>query len=102
MDRSIGACGVRKLHDVKEATRGIIATDVQDINDTRVRARDRLKLNDPSKLAFVRTIAGKLFAPNNLHRVKPAGDTARQPDIPVAAAANAPKQFMIRHLARQG
>src|SRR5207247_311225 len=85
----------RQLHHVKETARRVVAPHMQDADHARMRTRNRFKLNDPVKLAFVRSFDGKILTPNHLDGAKLAGGAPRQPDIAVTGAANAREQRVI-------
>jgi hypothetical protein len=78
-----------------------IPPNVQHINHARMRSRNGLELDNPSKLPFVRTIAGKILTPNHLHRAHAPGDTPDQPDITVAPSPNPRDQLMVGHTRRR-
>src|SRR5262245_5919549 len=58
---------------------------------------DGLKLQNPAKLALVGPFAGKARADDHFDGAPLAGDAAGEPDLPVAAGADAADQFVIGH-----
>ncbi len=92
---------VRQLHHVIKA--GVLrpATYVQDIDQARITARDRLEVAEALKLALIGAGAFKGLLVNDFYRSQGAGDAPRDPNFTVAAAANLAKQLMIRNRRRR-
>jgi len=88
---------VGEFHHVVEKTGGVIASDVQQ-TDLRVLAeRHRLESLDAGELAVEGTVFVEAGAADDLHRAVNAGDTAREPDFTVGAAAHRSEERVIRN-----
>src|SRR5439155_11565922 len=89
---------VGQLQNVKEGLR--VAANVKNIQLTLMRARDWIKILNPSKLPVERLITLETAAIDDLDRAIRAHHIARKPHLSVAASPNWPNQFMIRNRGR--
>ena len=89
---------VRQLHHVVEII--LRAADLEDVHQPFVRTRDRLELLDAFELALERPGVLERGAVNDLDRAQRSQFVARQPHFPVAAATDAPEQFVIGNAGR--
>src|ERR1041384_6236829 len=87
---------VPQFHDVVEVACRIVATDVENIHEALVGARDRLEFKQPGEFPVERPGMLEGFAVNDLHGAKRLRHTSGQPHLAVTAAADAPQQFVIR------
>ena len=88
---------IRQFHHVVEVALGVVTADLEDVNKAFVAARERLEFLDAIELTLVGTGIGEAIAEDDLHRAPGADGGAGEPDIAIAAAANAPDQFVIGH-----
>ena len=93
--RTARLCLVRQFHDVIETTGIVILPDVQDGELAEMRARDGFKPLDALEFALEGPGIDESIAVNDLHRTALAQDIAREPDIAITPAANAPEQFVV-------
>ena len=87
---------VADFHDVKEKAFGVVPSNMQDVNEPRVRAGDGHKLLDASEFAFVRGVLRKIASPDNFHGVKNTDGVARQPNLAIGAFADPAHERVIR------
>src|SRR5262249_54936408 len=76
----------------------ISSTNLQDVDEAIVRARERLESLNTIKFALKGPHMVKCRARHNLNRSERAHDVARQPDFAVAASAYWGDEFMIWNL----
>src|SRR5207244_1706204 len=88
MNLLASALVIGQFHHVIEIALIIVAPDVQHIDLAFVRARDRLELQDASKLPLERPLTFEGRTVNDLRGAKSAGETARQPYFAVTSSAD--------------
>src|SRR2546429_361162 len=88
---------VPEFHDVIEVASDFIASHVQYIDESWMRAGDRGEPLDTSELAIKRRGVHECSPVNELHCVKSSNDAACQPYLTVGPFADAPHQSMIRN-----
>ncbi len=84
---------VGQFHDVVEET--LSASDMEDIDEPIVRARDRLEGRHAVEFPLKRTLVGKGVAADHLYGAQRAGEPARQPDFAVSAPADGTQHFVV-------
>src|ERR1700693_5726544 len=84
---------VRQLHAVIEILVG--PTDVQDVDETGVFARDRLKRGHAFELPQKGALALKRAAINNFHRAQRARHRPGQPNLAIGAAPDHAQEFVV-------
>ena len=84
VDLASGDVIVGQLHRVIEII--VRPSDVQDVDKSGVRARDRFEGGHAVKLALKRTLTFERAPVNDLHRAQSAGERAGEPDLAIRAA----------------
>ena len=85
---------VGQFHHVEKRPRGVVATDVQDVNQPVMCPRDGRVLEQAAILALEGRLVGEPIAPNQLDRVKIPKLIQAEPDLAVGAVANLPQQLV--------
>src|SRR5262249_8928167 len=78
-----------------------VAPDVEDVDDARVRARDRLELPHPVELPLVGALAREAAAPDDLHRAQLPRRASCEPDPAVAPRPHRLQDLAIRPARRR-
>src|SRR5262245_677335 len=84
---------VRQLHAVIEILGG--PSDVQNVDEAGMRARNGLKRRHPFEFPEKRAFAFERAAVDNFHRAERTGNSPREPDLAVSAAPDHAHQFVI-------
>src|SRR6266850_2714010 len=86
---------VGELHDIVKMTSRFVSADVQYRNQPWMPVGNRLETLNAEELAIERSRISKARAQDNLYGAVVASDAARQPNLPIAAFANTPHQFVV-------
>jgi len=92
---------VSQFHHVIEIAFLIVASNLEHIDQARVRTGDRLEFANAGVLALERARVVEIASIHHLDRAIRAQGGAREPDFTVAAATDAAQQLVIGH-ARRG
>src|SRR2546425_9097 len=98
MNLLAGLLIIGQLHYIIKVALGIVPPDMEHVHLAFVRARNRFKLLNTAKLAFVGTLLLERAAIYNFYRAICAGDAPRQPHLAVASATNRPQEFIFWYL----
>src|SRR2546423_1691974 len=93
VDLASGEMIVRQLHTIIEVFSR--AADVQNVHESGMTARDRLKCRHAFELAEKRALAFECAAINNFNCAQRAGDSSRHPDLAVSAVPDHAQRFVI-------
>src|ERR1700730_19032155 len=100
VDLAAGHVIVGQLHDVIEI---IVRTpDMQDVDETGVRARYRFESGHALKLALKRALTFERRTIDHFHRAQSAGQSTRQPNLAISAAADHAQHFVLGNYWRFG
>ena len=88
---------VRQLHHVVEVALGVVPTGVEHVHEPVVLAGQGLEALNPGKLPVVGPLIPKQPAPDHLHRPPNTQHGPREPDLPMAALADAVPYLVVRH-----
>ena len=94
VDAATGQVIVGQLHDVVQVVAR--STDVQNVDEPIVGARDRFECRHALELALKCALAFEGDARHHFYRAPCAGKAARQPDFTIRAATNDAEDLMIR------
>jgi hypothetical protein len=86
---------IGEFHDVVEVPFGIVAANLQNADQSRMGAGDRLELFHPAELPLKGTLFAESLSMDDFDRAVSAYHAARQPHFSVAATADAPQQLMF-------
>ena len=89
------------LHDIIDEAIGFVAADVEDVDEPRMRPRDRRVFLQPLELAVERHRVRERRAAHDFRHVEIAEDIARQPHLAVRTASDAADKLVVGHR-RQG
>jgi hypothetical protein len=92
---------IGKFHDVIKITGIVVTAHVQDIDQTVMRAGDRLELLDAGKFTVEWAACLEALAPYDFDGAVSTHDAAGQPDFAVRTTANAAQQLVVRNLRRR-
>ncbi len=96
VDLAAGLDVVAQLHHViikRHAVRA--ASNVQDIDQSRVIPGNRLEFQNPLELPFKPALVLEILAPDHFHGAQGTGHAAGEPNLAISSAADFPQNFVV-------
>ena len=95
VDISTADAIVGQFHHVIKKTSCVVTTDMENVDEAIMGARNRLERRHAGEFTIEGTFALEGASMNHFHRAQCAGQTARHPNLAISAAPDNAQHFMI-------